>query len=164
MKLTILEHDILEIEDARLVYKNFAGEGGKYNREGDRNFCVVLPNREVADLLAANTNKYGVPWNVKVKPPIDEGGDEFIYLPVKIKFNSRGPKIYVKSGRAVNIFDESIAHEIDNMVIKSVDLNIRPYDDVVNGKPFRAAYLDGMWITQEVDRFYERFVNEEHPE
>ena len=50
------------------------------------------------------------------------------------------------------------------MDIESVDLDIRPYDDVVQDKPFRAAYLQSIWIRQRVDRFDERMAEEEFPE
>ena len=74
---------ILEIEDARIVYRNFAGVGSKYNREGDRNFAVVVPNQELCDELVENG------WNVKIKPPRDEDDSPFMYIPVKVKFNNR---------------------------------------------------------------------------
>ena len=48
--------------------------------------------------------------------------------------------------------------------IERVDLDIRPYDDVINGRPFRAAYLQKMYITQKVDRFADRYAAMEHPE
>ncbi len=41
----------LVIEDARLIFKNFGGKEGQYNRAGDRNFCVILPEDAAARLL-----------------------------------------------------------------------------------------------------------------
>ena len=80
MELTFAPKGILQIDDAKIVYRNFRGEGSKYNREGDRNFSLVIPNREIADRLIEDG------WNVKVKPSVNEGEDEFITLPVKVKF------------------------------------------------------------------------------
>ena len=58
--------DILEIEDARIIYRNFEGVASKFNREGDRNFAVIVPNDEIKDILVE------AGWNVKIKPPRDE--------------------------------------------------------------------------------------------
>lgn len=82
---------------------------------------------------------------------------------MKLKFNDRGPKVYLKSGKhTVPLTPETIGM-LDNIDITSVDLDIRPYDGEVQG-PFRAAYVQALWVTQEVDRFAERLAEEEHPE
>lgn len=158
MELTFAPRDILQVDDARIIYRNFEGEPSKFNREGDRNFALLIPEEDMADTLV----KKG--WNVKIKPPSDEDDSPFMYLPVKIKFNDRGPAIYLKSGNNVRKLSEDVVGLIDDIDILSVDMDIRPYDWEVNGKTGRTAYLQSMQVTQEVDRFAARFAEEEHPE
>ena len=154
MRLTFAPKEILQIDDARIIYRNFAGVGGKYNREGDRNFAVVIPDEE----LAEKKKKKG--WNVKIKPARDEGDIPFMYLPVKVKFNDRGPAVYLQTGNKRNKLDEASIDCLDNVDIMCVDLDIRPYDWVVNGKEGRTAYLQSIKVVQEIDRFAAQFVEE----
>ena len=164
MELTFAPKGIIQIDDARIIFKNFRGEGGKFNKEGDRNFAVVIPNEEIAEALQNDLNRYGVGWNVKIKAPREEGDAPFMYLPVKVKFNERGPAIYLESGKHRVKLNEDTVSMLDEIDILSVDMNIRPYDDEINGKPFRAAYLQSIWVTQDTDRFEDRFAEEEYPE
>lgn len=154
MHVTFAPKGILQIDDARIVYRNFKGEGSKFNRAGDRNFSVVIENEEIADELA----KEG--WNVKVKPPRDDEDTPFITLPVKIKFNDRGPIVYLRSGDNMVKLDEESIDCIDDMDIISVDMDIRPYDWEVNGKTGRTAYLQSICVTQEIDRFAARYARD----
>lgn len=155
MNVTIAPRGILQIDEARIVYRNFSGAASKFNREGDRNFAVVIPDQEIADAL---TNEG---WNVKIKPPRDEDDSPFMYLPVKVKFNDRGPMVYLKSGDNTVVLDEESVSILDDIDITNVDLDIRPYDWEVNGKTGRTAYLQSIHVTQEVDRFASRIVNRE---
>lgn len=164
MELVFAPRNILQIDNARICFRNFRGEEGKYNREGDRNFALVIPDSEMAEALQNDTNQYGASWNVKIRPPREEGDEPFIYLPVKVKFNERGPIVYLQSGgNRVKLDEESISM-LDDIDIRSVDLDIRPYDSEINGRPFRAAYLQSMCVTQDIDRFAARFAAEEYPE
>ena len=147
MEVTFAPRGILQMDDVRIVYRNFSGEGSKYNRPGDRNFAIVIDNQEVADTLVNEG------WNVKIKPPRDEEDTPFMYLPVKIKFNERGPKVYLQSGENMVVLDEETVGCLDDIDILKVDLDIRPYDWEVNGKSGRTAYLQSIRVTQEVDRF-----------
>ena len=152
MRITYAPRDILQIDDARIIYRNFAGRGDKYNREGDRNFAVVIPDEDMANDLT----KLG--WNVKIKPPREDGDTPFMFLPVKVKFNDRGPDVYLKTGNVQNRLDEESVGLLDNIDIISVDLDIRPYDWIVqegtpNEKSGRSAYLQSIRVIQDVDRF-----------
>lgn len=158
MKISFGPKGILQIDEARIIYRNFSGAPSKFNREGDRNFAVVINDEEIKDALIEEG------WNVKIKAPREEGDEPFMYLPVKVKFNERGPKVYLKSGKATNRLDEESVDCLDHVDIVSVDMDVRPYDWEVQGKTGRTAYLQSIWVTQEVDRFADRFAEEEYPE
>lgn len=157
MELTFAPRGILQIDDARIIYRNFRGEGSKFNREGDRNFAVVIPNQEIADALIEEG------WNVKIKAPREEGDQPFMFLPVKIKFNERGPVVYLQSGSNMIKLDEESVGMIDDIDILTVDMDVRPFDWEVNGNTGRTAYLQSIKVTQEIDRFAARFAEEEFP-
>lgn len=158
MELTFAPKDILQVNDTRITYRNFRGEGSKFNREGDRNFVMIIPTQDLADELINRG------WNVKIKEPREEGEEPFMYLPIKVKFNDRGPQIYLVTGDRTNRLDEDVVSMLDDIDIRSVDLDIRPYDWEVNGKTGRTAYLQAMEVTQKIDRFAARMAEEEHPE
>ena len=152
MRLTFAPRDYLQIDDAVITFRNFAGKGDMYNREGDRNFALIIPDIETAQALKDRG------WNVTIKPRLDEFGnivpDEppFIHLKVKVKFTDFGPNIWLKSGEAMTKLNEQTVGCLDRIAIAGVDLDIRPYDWVLpSGKKGRSAYLDGIRVTQRID-------------
>ncbi|MCM1363427.1 MAG: hypothetical protein NC215_00385 [Ruminococcus sp.] len=163
MNITYAPREILQIDDAKIIFRNFAGEKSKFNRDGDRNFAVVIPDQETADKLI------DMGWNVKIKSAREEGEDPFMYLPVKVKFNDHGPIICLTTGSRRIKLEEDMVSMLDHIDILNVDLDIRPYDWVVQeGTPDekfgRTAYLKGMNVTQKYDRFAELLAEEEFPE
>ena len=151
MNVTFAPKGILQIDDARIIYRNFAGAASKFNREGDRNFAVFIDDQEVIDAMVNEG------WNVKIKPPREEGDEPFAYLPVKVKFSGYGPVVYLKTGDRINKLDEDGIFCLDDIEIESVDLDIRPYDWDFNGKQGRTAYLQSIHVTQRIDRFAARY-------
>ena len=143
--------DILQIDDARIIFKNFEGRGDKFNREGDRNFSLLIEDPDTADALADRG------WNVKIKPGRDEDEEPFMRLPVKVKFTEYGPNVYLRTGERVNKLDEESIGCLDNIDIESVSMDIRPYDWEVNGRTGRTAYLQSMEVVQRIDRFAARY-------
>ena len=161
MKINFASRGVVQIDNARIIYRNFAGAPSKFNREGDRNFAVVIDDQDIAEALTEKG------WNVKIKPPREEGDEPFMFLPVKVKFNDRGPKVYLQNslgGRNRVTLDEDTVGILDNVDIINVDLDIRPYDWDVQGKTGRTAYLQSICVTQEVDRFLDRYAEQESPE
>ena len=153
MNLKFIEDGSIQLDNVRITYRNFRGEGSKFNREGDRNFAVVIDDQEIADALTE------AGWNVKIKPPREEGDAPYIILPVKIKFNARGPAVYLKTGDVLNRLDEESIGILDDVDIINVDLDIRPYNWEVRGDTGRTAYLQSICVTQNVDRFAARYGN-----
>lgn len=151
MHVTFAPGGILKIDGARIIHRNFSGAPSKFNREGERNFSIVIDDVDLKDQLIDDG------WNVKVRES-EDGGDPFMFLPVKVKFNDRGPKVYLKSAapKPVELDLESI-NCLDNIDIVEVDLDIRPYNWEVNGKTGRTAYLQSIHVVQEIDRFAERY-------
>ena len=161
MKINFADRGIVQIDNARIIYRNFAGAPSKFNREGDRNFAVVIDDEDIADALTEQG------WNVKIKPPREEGDDPFMFLPVKVKFNDRGPRVYLQNsleGRNRVMLDEETVGMLDHVDIVNVDLDIRPFDWEVQDKTGRTAYLQSICVTQEVDRFLDRYAEQESPE
>lgn len=150
MKITYAPKDILQIDDARIIFRNFSGTSSKFNREGDRNFAVVIPDDETANELLERG------WHVVVKPPREEDEEPLRFLKVKVKFNDRGPSVYLRTNGKQNRLDEESVSILDSIDIFSVDLDIRPYHWERDGDSGIAAYLQAICVTQEVDRFMER--------
>ncbi len=159
MELTFGPRNTLRIDDARIMYPNFEGRGDKFNREGDRNFLLIIPTEEMAQALTERG------WNVRIKDRRDEGGDLYMTLKVKVKFNDRGPIVFLNTnGKATRLDEESIGC-LDHIEIEQIDMDIRPYDwELPSGSSGRTAYLQGMDVMQRLDRFAARYANYENEE
>lgn len=130
-------------EGARLIFKNFRGAEGRYNEAGDRNFSVRLDEETAEELAAAG-------WNVKRKPPREEGEDPLNHLPVTVGFGKgRPPVIYLitsKGRRRVGEEEVMLLDYLDD--VKNIDLIVRPYNwGPIKGEYGRKAYLKELFIT-----------------
>lgn len=134
----------------RIIFRNFTGKEGQYNREGDRNFAVLLDD-DVAQKMAADG------WNIKyLKPRLDDaepGVDERpqAYLPVSVNFKGRPPNVVLITSRGRTNLDEEMIAMLDWADIINADLIVNPYQWAVNNKTGVKAYLKSIYVTIQED-------------
>jgi hypothetical protein len=139
------------VEDARLIFKNFAGKEGQYNREGDRNFAVILDPETAAQMTEDG-------WNVRSLAAREEGDEDTPYIQVAVNFNNRPPRVVMITSTARTNLDEASVEVLDWADIKIADLIARGYEWSVNGKTGVKAYLQSLFVTIEEDALERKYA------
>lgn len=148
--------DIL-MEGVKVLFKNFAGNEGEFNRKGARNFNVVLPPK-VADQM----EKDG--YNVRTLRPRENDEGEQIepdrVIKVSVNFKGIPPKIFMISSRGRTRLDESTVMLLDYAYFKNVDLIVGPYNwKLKTGASGISCYLQSMYVTIEEDALDEKYAH-----
>jgi len=134
----------ITIEGARLIFRNFSGKVTDYNRNGQKNFCVMLD-----DELAAQLEADG--WAVKYRKPREDDPEQYRqpFLPVKVQFNMYPPTIVLITSRGKKRLDEETVGQLDWARIQNADVQIRPYNfPAIQGRPAGvSAYLKSLYVT-----------------
>lgn len=144
------------VEDARIIFRNFAGKEGQYNREGDRNFAVILDYDTAKEMLEDG-------WNVKYLAARDEGDADTPYISVGVNFKNRPPRVVLLTSSNRTHLGEDQVEVIDYADIKTVDLIARGYDWMVGDKSGTKAYLQSMFVTIEEDALERKYRIHEDP-
>lgn len=144
----------LIIENAEVIFPNFSGREGRYNREGNRCFSVMIPDTD----LALQLKDEG--WNIKER--IDNGeptGKYFIngvninfdyYIKPVIVYVSNGVETYLTE----EMLDGEIAAQLDGRGAERYDISIRPRTwDRSDGTTGIKGYVDEMRIVAKKSLF-----------
>jgi hypothetical protein len=143
------------LEGVRIIFRNFAGKEGQYNREGDRNFGVIIPDNEIAERMLNDG------WNIKYLKPRedDEEPEETPWLSVSVNFEKgKPPKVMLVTERGRTALDEATVEMLDWADITNVDLIARPYMWEVSGRTGIKAYLQSMYVTIEEDELERKYA------
>lgn len=141
------------IEDATLVFRNFAGKEDQFTRAGDRSFCVILDPKTAAEM-----EKDG--WNVKqLRGDEDEPGD--FYIQVAVSYKARPPKIVMMTSTSRTVLGEDMVEVLDYSDIRTADLIATAYEWNVNGKTGIKAYLQSLFVTIEEDELERKYAIQE---
>lgn len=143
-----------------IIFRNFQGKEGKYNKPGQRNFGVLLDPKIAEELLADD-------WNVKFLNPRDEEEEQNpqAWLPVEAKYDGgRPPKIELitAGGTKKRKLEEDEVEDIDWLSpsqILNVDMIVRGWHWEQSGRSGVKAFLQSMYITIEEDELEQKYAD-----
>lgn len=162
-KTNNLDLDKIQLKGYEITYKNLAGRPSKngYNREGNRNFCVVLDD-ETADRMANDG------WNVRIKQFDDGSRRNTLQVAVRYDIERYRPTVYLVTPKSDGKFvktrlTEDTISELDPATITDTRLLINPsiWHDSATGHDRVKAYLTLGYFVVEADPFEDDFPTDE---
>ena len=142
-----------QLDNAQIRFRNFSGNPGQYNAQGQRNFCALLPE-DVANAMAADG------WNVKYLKAREEGDRDQAYIKIRVNFSGpRPPKVWMVTSKGRRQLDEDMISILDWADFEKVDLIMSPYKYDVNGNHGVSAYLQTIFVTIREDELEQRYAD-----
>ncbi len=152
--MATIDKKVLELEDAEIMFRNFAGEERQFNPRGKRNFCVIIDDK-IADALLADG------WNVRQTKPRDEDDSPRHYIQVQVNFKNKPPKVVIIRGSKQRVLDEEKIDLLDWAEIETADLIVSPYAWELNGRSGITAYLKVLYVVIAEDKLSSKYAEYE---
>lgn len=150
--MAVKHYPRVKIENARILFRNFEGREDRFNKLGDRNFCVLLDEVQAKELA----EDYGL--NVKTLRSREEGDPDEFYLKIAVGYKVKPPMLVmlttrpnpeVEGGFEVVRSDipESNCHVFDWVDIDKVDLVFTASPWEVGEKSGIKAWVNSLYVT-----------------
>jgi len=140
----------LVVENAHIAFRNFSGKESKFNRAGNRNFCIIFDQETGEELKEQG-------WNLRILQSRDEDEAPAYCLSVSTMFGKFPPKVYMIVGKKKTLLDEYTIGNLDFAEIENADVIIRPYNWEVQGKTGVKAYVQTMYVEIREDKFASKY-------
>lgn len=150
------ERKSITVEDATIIFRNFSGKEGPYNKEGDRNFCLILPPDVGAQMLEDG-------WNVRFLEAREEGDEDTPYVNCAVRFDKFPPRVVMLTETTRTQLNESNIEVLDWTDIKTVDVIVNGSPWSVNGKDGVKAYVQTMFVTIQEDVLEKKYNIHDQP-
>ncbi len=138
------ENKTLLVEDAKIIFRNFAGLERDFNSEGDRNFSVVLKPDLAKKLIAEG-------WRVKQLKPREEGEEGDYHLKVTVNYKKgRPPRCVMITSQNRNELGADEVMLFDAADIRKVDLIVNGWWSDMAGGGY-SGFLKSIFVTIDED-------------
>ena len=140
--------DKITLRQVPIIWTNFAGKVGQFNKKGERSFNIRIEDEATAAVLLS------AGWNVKEMKQREEDDAPCWHLPVKVNYESNWPpRIYKtnEDGTQQTLLDSSTVLILDLLRVQWADVILNPYEWSVNGKSGTTAYVDTMYAVCELN-------------
>ena len=144
---------IENVSGRQIIFRNFQGKPGKYNKEGERNFCVLLDDIDFAQQLKNDG------WTVTIREATEEFDKPRAHLKVKVRVDNIPPVVHLVTSNSNILLDEEAIGMLDWAEIVNVDMVINPSEYSNPSRSGVAAYLRSMYVTIEEDPFEAKYAN-----
>lgn len=144
----------VNIEGARIGFKNFEGREGLYNKAGDRSFAIFL-DKQTADAMHAEGWNVKYPKERETVDPEEDTRDP--HIQVSLSFDNYPANVFLISNENVTKISGEEVSMLDWAEMVNVDLVLRPYTWTVNGNTGIKAYLKAGYFTIQTDAFAEKY-------
>ena len=144
---------VILLDDVKVMWPNFAGEGGQYNAEGKRNFVVFLTPE-----MAEDFGRQG--YNIKYLKPRDEDeGPPQAFVKINVNFESRNPpEIFLVNSKGKRQVTKHEAMILDWATYRRTDMVVTRYQrQWPDGRTTVTMYLQTFYGFLQEDELRERY-------